>query len=247
MLENTLNGAVRTLADLVHQTGPALTARSDAIRNFAVHIASRMKLDEAWQYELAAILCLIGCVAIPAEVFERAYGYMPMGSDEEMFRAHPENGARLLAKIPRLEIVSEMIRRQQTVGGGSLPEGAANLGGCILRIAVELDRRMFGGLSFSVALGQLKAVPRGFPREILLALDDCPPPAAAFEIKGLQIRDLRVSMITEDDIVTRDGNFMILRKGSVLNATTVEKIMNFDRTRDICQPIRVQVPQTARS
>jgi DNA-binding response OmpR family regulator len=247
LLENTLNGAVRTLADLVHQTGPALAARSEAIRNLVVHMASRMKLDEPWQYELAAIMCLIGCVAIPAEAFERAYGRVPKGSDEEMFRAHPENGARLLAKIPRLDVVSEMIRRQPTAGGESLPEDAPDLGACILRIAVELDRRMFGGLTFRAALAQLKAIPRGFPRELMEALEDCCPPLAAFELRKLQVHDLRVSMITEEDIVTTDGTFMILRKGSVLNATTVEKIMNFDKTRGICQPIRVQVPQAVRS
>src|SRR5580698_3089796 len=38
LLENTLNGAVRTLADLVHQTGPALAARSEAVRSIVVHL-----------------------------------------------------------------------------------------------------------------------------------------------------------------------------------------------------------------
>jgi len=242
LLENTLNGAVRTIGDLIHQTGPALGARSDAIRDIVVHLTSELELEEPWQYELAAILCLIGCIALPAEAFERVYGRAPKAPDEEMFGAHPENGARLIAKIPRLEVVSEMIRRQQTAGGGSRPEGAAELGACLLRIAVEVDRWMFQGLSFDAALAKLKAIPRGFPPEMLDALRNYSPPVAPFEIKALELRDLTVSMITEDDIVTKDGAFMILRKGSVLNAATLEKIGNFDRTRRICQPIRVQVP-----
>lgn len=247
LLENTLNGAARTLADLVHLTGPALAARSDAIRNIVVHLTAGMGLDEPWQYDLAAILCLIGCVALPVEVFERAYARAPKASDDEMFRAHPENGSRLLAKIPRLETVSEMIRRQQTAGGDSRPENPAELGGCILRIAVELDRWMFKGLSFKDALIQLKAIPHGFPRELLTALEDYSPPFAVFEVKRLQVHELRASMVTEDDIVTKDGSSMILRKGAVLNATALERIRNFDRTRGICQPIHVQVPQAAKT
>jgi len=247
LLKNTLNGAVRTIADLIHQTGPALGKRSDAIRDIVVHLTSQLGLDEPWQYELAAILCLIGCIALPAESFERVYGRAPNASDEEMFRAHPENGARLIAKIPRLEIVSEMIRGQQTAGGDSRPQGVAELGACILRIAVELDRWMFAGLSFDVSLRQLKAMPRGFPPEMIEALRGYSPYVAAFEVRALALRDLQVSMVTEDDIVTKDGSFMILRKGSVLNAATLEKISNFDKTRRICQPIRVQVPQTARN
>jgi CheY-like chemotaxis protein len=244
LLENTLNGAVRTIADLVHQTGPALGARSDAIRDIVVHLTSQLRLENPWQYELAATLCLIGCIALPAEVFERVYGRAPKGSDEEMFHAHPENGARLLAKIPRLEIVSEMIRRHQTAGGNAPPEGAAELGACILRIAVELDRWMFQGLSFDTALVKLKAIPRGFPPEMIEALRNYSPSLVPFEIKALELRDLMVSMITEEDIITKDGTFLILRKGSVLNAATIEKIRNFDKTRRICQPIRVKVPQS---
>ena len=54
-------------------TGPALAARAKAIRSIVVHLAATMGLDEPWQYELAATLCLIGCVALPADAFERAF------------------------------------------------------------------------------------------------------------------------------------------------------------------------------
>ncbi len=252
LLKNTLNGAVRTIADLIHQTGPALGKRSDAIRDIVVHLTSQLGLDEPWQYELAAILCLIGCIALPAESFERVYGRAPRASDEEMFRAHPENGARLIAKIPRLEIVSEMIRGQQTAGD-LRPQGVAELGACILRIAVELDRWMFAGLSFAVSLRHLKAMPRGFPPEMIEALRSYSPYVAPFEVRAAPSCRTRpahqVSMVTEDDIVTKDGQQLYdpAKRQRVERCDALEKISNFDKTRRICQPIRVQVPQTARN
>src|SRR5690349_12211055 len=38
LLERTLNGAVRILADLVQLSGPALSARSEAVRGMVVHM-----------------------------------------------------------------------------------------------------------------------------------------------------------------------------------------------------------------
>jgi PleD family two-component response regulator len=51
LLESTLKGAVRTLADPIHRTGPALIVRSGAIRNMVVDLAAKLALDEIWQYE----------------------------------------------------------------------------------------------------------------------------------------------------------------------------------------------------
>jgi response regulator RpfG family c-di-GMP phosphodiesterase len=243
LLENTLNGAVRALSGLVQLSGPALTARSEAIKAIVAHIATRSGVAERWQYDLAAMLCLIGCTSLPVEVFERAYAGETMSEEEDqMFRNHPESGARLLTNIPRLENVAEMIRRQQTADGTSA-SGVAERGACMLRVAVELDKRMVLEVPFKTALDQLRVILRTLPRDLLDALRDYVPPKTAFEIKRLHVHELRVSMILEDDVVTKDGAFMILQKGTTLNLTLVERIGNFAKSRGICQPIRVRVVQ----
>jgi response regulator RpfG family c-di-GMP phosphodiesterase len=241
LLDNTLNGAIRSLAGLIHLSGPALSARSEAIKAVVSHIVTRLGVEERWQYDLAATLCLIGCISLPAEAFERAYAGETVSKDEDqMFRDHPENGARLMADIPRLENVAEMIRQQQTADGGST-SCVAERGACMLRVALELDRRMVREVPFRIALDQLRVIPRALPRDLLDALRDYVPPKTAFEIKRLQVHELRASMILEDDVVTKDGAFMIVQKGTTLNFTLVERICNFAKTRGICQPIRVRV------
>jgi hypothetical protein len=84
-------------------------------------------------------------------------------------------------------------------------------------------------------------MPRTLPRDLLDALRDYVPPKTLFEIKRLQVHELRALMILEDDVVTKDGAFMIIQKGTTLNFTLVERIGNFAKTRGICQPIRVRV------
>jgi DNA-binding response OmpR family regulator len=115
LLEKTLGGAIATLWELVQLTSPALALRSHSIRDIVLRIAKRIAIGVPWQYEHAATLCLLGCISLPDEVFEKAYCGQDLSPDEErMFRAHPETAARLLSKIPRLEIVSEIIRGQQS-------------------------------------------------------------------------------------------------------------------------------------
>ncbi len=246
LLENTLNGAIRALSELIHLTGPVLATRSEAIRSIVVHLCCKLALDEAWQYELAAILCLIGCIALPEEAFERAYSRNASQTEEEMFSTHPENGAELLAKIPRLENVAEIIRRQQMPCGDAPPKGVVETGSCLLQAALDLDRWMFQNLPFDMALGRLKALPHGYPPEVLDALAGYRPHVAIFETKCIPIEELRIGMIAETDVITEDGNFMIVLKGTVLSRTIVERIWNFNRTRGVRQPIRVQMSRPER-
>jgi putative two-component system response regulator len=242
LLENTLKGAVKALVELVHMTGPALSARSESIGSMVVHLASKIGVDEPWQYELAAMLCLIGCVALPAESFNRAYsGEAVAAEDEQMFHAHPEIGNRLLSNIPRLENVAEMIRRQRLTSGEPISTDEAELGARMLRVAVELDRRVLRGIGFKTALGQLRASPEGFPEDILNALEEYSPPRATFELKRLKVHELQASMIVEDDVLTQDGNFIVVQKGISLNFTIIERLRNFAKTRGIRQPIPVRV------
>jgi DNA-binding response OmpR family regulator len=246
LLENTLNGAIRTLAELVHMTGRTLSARAEAIRAVVAHLATALAVEERWQYDLAATLCLIGCVSLPVDVFERAYTGETLSAEEaQMFRAHPESGARLLANIPRLENVAEMIRHQQTIGRDA-SDGISQRGASMLRIALEIERVRPKAVSWKAALMQVRDVLRGFPAEMLLALEDYAPPKASFDIRRLHVHELRALMILEEDVLTKDGNLMISLKGTTLNATLIERIGNFAKSRGIGQqpiPVRVIRPE----
>jgi CheY-like chemotaxis protein len=244
LLERTLNGAVRTLADLAHLTSPGLTERSSALRGIVLHLASELRLPEPWQYELAAILCLIGCITLPPEAFEHAYiGDQPSPQELEMYRAHPEVGFRLLSQIPRLENVAEMIRLQQIETANGAKHETAELGARMLKTAQELDRLMLRGIPFQTACAQLRAAPGKFPAAMVEALKDYSPSRVHFEVKRLAAQQLQHGMILEDDVVTEDGSLTVISKGTILTVTLVERVQNFSRTRGVRGPIQVRVPQ----
>jgi len=244
LLERTLTGAVRTLWESVQLTSPTLAARCRAIRNIVLWITERMVIRDRWQYELAATVCLLGCIALPDDVFEKAYADQDLSPDEaQMFRAHPETAARLLSNIPRLEEVAEMIRMQQRPPAKLPVMSPSAQGAYMLHLALELDRRIYRGVAPRDALAQLRSWGR-FEDRMLDALQSYSPTQAEFELKRLQIRDVRPGMILDEDILSKDGNLLILKAGTVLTETWVERLENFAKVRSV-ELARVRIPRVA--
>jgi CheY-like chemotaxis protein len=243
LLEKTLRGAVGILWELVQLTSPMLAVRANAIREIVTWITTQIALEDLWQYELSAMLCLMGCVALPNEIFVKGYLGQPLSPDEDqMFRAHPERTAALLSKIPRLEVVAEIIRRQHQLRNQPQAGDTAARGAHILQLALELDRRTYQGTAFSAALAELKASKR-FDRLMLEALKGYSPAPEQFDLRMLAMRDLRAGMVVEKDVLSGDGNLLILKEGTVLTETWIERLANFTKFYGSRNLVGVRVPR----
>ena len=233
LLERTLGGAVETLWELVQLTSPVLALRSRAIRDIVLRITKRTEMPDPWKYELAARLCLLGCMALPDEVFDKAYRGQDLSPDEDrMFRAHPETAGRLLSNIPRLEEVAGIVRAQQKPGATAL------------HLALELDRRVYRGAAYASALSGLRAL-RRFDGRMLDALEGYSPTLAEFEVRLIPLRGLRSGMVLESDILSKDGNLLILKAGTILTDMWIERLENFATARGAQEVVGVRLPRPA--
>jgi hypothetical protein len=162
-----------------------------------------------------------------------------------MFRSHPESASRLLAHIPRLEPIAEMIRLQ--LQDGVEPGGAANIecGARMLQVAIELDRRIYRGLPFRVAMAELKSIPGRFDPAMLAALTEYSPASPEFHRESRPIRQLFSGMMLEEDVIGENTGAVIFRKDTVLNETWLERLRNFARSQGVKEPVRVWVPGPA--
>jgi DNA-binding response OmpR family regulator len=245
LLERTLGGAIGTLWELVQLTSPVLALRSHSIRDIVLWIVKRIGIEEPWQYELAATLCLLGCISLPDEVFERAYCGQDLSPDEDrMFRAHPERAARLLSKIPRLEGVAEIIRGQQKPKEVPTSKKESQHGALMLHLALELDRRIYRGDTAGSAIVELKRSSE-FAGYMLDALQSYSPALAEYEVLRLPIRELRSGMVLERDVLSADSNLLIFKKGTALTETWIERMVNFTKAPGLQEPVEVRVPRLA--
>jgi CheY-like chemotaxis protein len=242
LLQSTLGGVVATLWELVQIASPVLALRSGAIREIVFRIVKGMEITDVWQYELAATLCLVGCIALPDEVFEKGYSGQDLSVDEDrMFRAHPERAARLLSNIPRMEIVAEIIRRQHEPEAESPATEVTVQGARILNLALELDRSICLGATAASALAGLRSSPR-FDDCMVDALSGYSPAQGDSEVRRLPLGELRADMILEKDFLANHGNLMILKGGTVLTDTWIERMANFSKTLGTQEQIDVRVP-----
>jgi CheY-like chemotaxis protein len=242
LLEKTLNGVVSGLCELVQITSPVLALRSRSIREIVLWITREMGLENPWQYELAATMCLVGCITLPDDVFERCYaGENPSSVEEQMFRGHPDTGARQLLNIPRLEAIAEMIRRQQAPEGNPPVSEPVRTGARMLHLALELDRRVSRGVSFRSALEHLKISSARFDRRMLDALANYSPASTEFQLRSLPIHELRAGMVLARDVLSSSGNVIILKEGTVLTETWIERLGNFARSRSVAGLVPVRI------
>jgi response regulator RpfG family c-di-GMP phosphodiesterase len=231
LLERTLGGAVEAFWELVQLTSPVLALRGRAIREIVLCVTKRVEIKDAWQFELAAALCLVGCIVLPDDVLEKAYCGQDLSPDEDrMFRAHPERAAHLFSNIPRLEPVAEIIRGQQHPGA------------TVLHLALELDRKIYCGVACSAALQELRLSGR-FETPMLDALKSYSPPHDDFDLRRLSVRDLRAGMILEVDIFDKDRNVLILKEGTILKDMWIERLENFVKGRGAKELIGVRIPR----
>ncbi|MFK7740975.1 MAG: HD domain-containing phosphohydrolase, partial [Planctomycetota bacterium] len=108
-------------------------------------ICKSLQIQDSWRVEIAALLSQLGCVVLPPETSARAYANLPLTAQEQLdFQSTAKIASDLLANIPRLEPVSEMLQRgdkTEAPPSGPLTDcPAVTQGGEILRCATEFDR-----------------------------------------------------------------------------------------------------------
>jgi hypothetical protein len=158
-----------------------------------------------------------------------------------MFLAHPAAGARLLSNIPRLEVVAEIIRLQQTPEAGQSVSEGVRLGAHLLHLAVELDRKIYQDIDCHAAVMDLKSK-GGFQPGMLDALTRYSPAEGLFELRQIMVQDVRSGMILDEDIASATTNVLICKAGMVFTDLWIERLGNFARNHGVQKRVRVRVP-----
>jgi hypothetical protein len=114
----------------------------------------------------------------------------------------------------------------------------------MLHLALELDRRTYRGVAHSPALAELRRS-RRFDVGMLDALRNYAPERAEFELRRLPIQELRAGMVLENDVLTKDGNLLIFKAGTILTETWIGRQHNFARTRGSQNVLDVRIPKRA--
>ena len=228
LLEQTVRGSIEVMAEVLAIANPTAFGRAIRVRNYVQHIVATLRLPDAWQYETAALLSQIGCVAIPNDIFDRILTDKSLPPEQaEMLERHPQIAGDLIGKIPRLQTVAEIVRHQ----GGSPPtsgevDGAVAIGARILFAALDFEELISLGAVPEQALRALRTEGRKYERRILDALASAEVFTESTDVRLVSLAQLRVGMILEDEVRNSKGMLLVTR-GHELSEGSLQRLRNY--------------------
>ncbi len=248
LLEKTLRGAVKVLTDVLSLINPTAFGHASRVRRLVQQLCSKMEVDQPWQAEVAAMLSQIGCVTVPPATLDKLYHGRALTPDEsQMLSEQPAIGSELVANIPRLEPVAEIIAYQQKgYDGSGLPSegrtgGDIPLGARILKVALDYDRQKWCGSADTRALIALREHAELYDPEVLAVLESVIGFEEALAMQEVGLNDLTTQMILADDITTTDGALLV-SKGQEVTTSLRQRLRNFAHNGRIEKKFRVLVP-----
>ena len=240
LLERTLKGAVKALADVLALASPAAFGRGARVRALVVRLARAVEAADLWEVEVAALLAQIGAVTLPAAIAEKVYrGASLSVGEQEMVDHVPAASTGILHNIPRLEGVVEILESYRRPYSGSSGEGAPSLGARMLRIALDYDALEAQGAGASFALGTMRSRRELYDPELLAQFAAAVGDEGAEErVLELGVMQLRPGMTLAGD-VRGSGGALLIARGHEVTQGLVERLINLGRG-EIREPLLVR-------
>lgn len=244
LLEKTLIGSIQVMTDLLALTNPLAFSHVRAVKCIALQVAEAMKLPDRWKLEAAVILSQIGFVTVPAETLQKFFRGKELTPEENgMVAAHPKVTRDLLAHIPRLEEVAEIISLHATSKNTPAVQAKnpLHLAANILRTALDFDRFRARGLGRGEALRVLNHHNTIYNAEVVAWVAQVKEGGTDLERRNLFIDEVKNGMILEENVTTSDG-MLLVPKGMVINDTIRQRLRNFRLQDDIGEKLWVGIP-----
>lgn len=239
LLSGTLNACVRLLTETLALVNPVAFGRTEVLRRLVKQMCQTLKLPNAWEIEIAAMLAHVGCIAVPQEILRKLSGGERLSEAEtEAYRQHPNVGADLIEKVPRLGGVARIVRCQLADpgdGAGETPYGAL-----VLRTALEYETGVAAGCEPQEIIACLRSDTARAPKEIVDALAGV---AGLAEYVGyVSIDELQDGMVLDAHVQTESGE-LLLARGHEVVPWVRQRLKEFaNSSKGVRQPILVRCP-----
>ncbi len=252
LLEKTLSGSIKVLTDILSMMDPQSFGRSELLRDYMRTFVKSLKINQTWEFEVAAMLSQIGFVTIPSAVIQKARaGHGLSEQEKDMLTQVPTIGAELLSNIPRLETVAKIVLYQNknydgsgypvdSVAGEDIPVGSR-----ILKVLSDLLQLETKETPKATALGLMQNRTGRYDPRVLDAAFACfdvyltHATSATSSGRPIGFNELQPGHVLISNIETSDG-MMIVTAGNKISPLLLQKLRNFAAISGIKEPIYVE-------
>jgi len=227
LLQQTLLGCIKALVDVMSLTSPIVIGRAARLKRRVSAIAKELDLDNRWQVEAAAMLSQLGSLSLPEGVVQKLHAGKELAEPEQKRVLDAMEAAnRLIAHIPRLQPVSDILDDvyglyEREPGGKDARRHAE-----LLRIAIDLDRLETQGQQPKSALDIVRSN-GDYPAELLDAVERAlADDSRSSRTNEVAPKALEIGMIINEDLKTKRGT-IIAPRGCEVTASFLEHIRQF--------------------
>lgn len=224
LLEQTLHGCIKALAEVLALTKPLSFARATRTRRIVEQLADRVALPDRWQVEVAALVSYLGAVVLSDELAEKLFrGQALTEAEERVVGSMPAVAEQLLASIPRLDGVRKILSLSARPVPAAVRAEALGPAAALLRLATTYERVS-------------SAHPPTLAAAMALAADDVDADLATALLKlahedggavqELGLASLRVGMVFAEEVRLASGGLLVPR-GFAVSPSFLERVRNF--------------------
>lgn len=248
LLEKTLSGSVKVLVDILSLSTPIAFGRASRIRANMAQFADKLGIEDKWQFELAGMLSQTGCITLPSDILvkiDRKYSLSNL--EMKMYESHPKIGSEIIANIPRLsEVANVILYQEKNYDGTGVPEEDVQgenipLGSRVLHICLGYDSLIRAGNSSEQAIRLMKAHPGIYDPDLMKVLEIIIKGEEEVVIQTIRLRDLMTGNKLANDIKTNSGTLLVA-SGQVVSPALKERLRNFSKSGELEDSVDIFVP-----
>lgn len=242
----TLEGSLSVMKDMLALADTEAFGQSSRLQEMAAVLGAALDYRPLWELTMAASLCQLGRVVVPAEVREKLVGGGKLNATESrMLTRVPKTGSRLLSHVPAFQGVAQIVLWQdkrfdgtgfpfETRAGDAIPLGARILH--LLRAILRLEA---GGLSRTAALLACEAKAGHFDPDIVAKAKEVFTDIQAVD-SLVTLMELKAGMITRSPIKEKSGRLLV-GPGIQITEALVRRLSYIHETRGLQEPFEIQL------
>jgi len=250
LLQQTLRGSIQTLVRVMALANPEAFGRANRVKRVVLDALIHLGVHDTWTFEVAAMLSQLGTIVLPPDTLTKVYRGEALSSEERtMADRLPEVALELLAEIPRLEEVREILRyhtKQFDGTGGPLDRISGEeipLGARLLRIALDYDTIESAGSKPEEIIATLRGRDGVYDTKLVDVIAGLGNAATSANgpIRELTVSELRPGMQVVADVRSKTGMLLVAR-GHAVTYEMLERLRNIGTRMGISEPVRCRVP-----
>jgi len=244
LLEETLKGSVAALVETLSAASPEVFGRAERVRQRVSKILDTLEdVENRWAIDVAVTLSQLPLITLPPATLDKINNGKPLAESEKLMVAKlPALGESLVAKIPRMELVQEVIRYHgKGYDGSGMPADGVHgvdlpLGARVLRLALDYEQLDSMGRSRAAIFKVLRSRTGTYDPELIDVLDQSSEHSQA--VAEIRFGQLKVGMVLAADVQTTSG-LVVLARGHMVTPPLKARLTNFAEGVGLVEPLLV--------